>query len=280
MRYVVAEQFDARAYLTALPQLAGDLPPGAARFATDPDHYDLAGLRCVKDLSIGELDGSRIRFTGNPWKHDEDLVIQYTGVTSLDVEPGEPSPVSGQDPIGSVQLDEILPAPEGCRHEIAGHHGRIVVVCADLTATWLRVPRPDDPPPGWWTPVRRLDRFNWLGEQRDGAWVVGVPHRRAVPARERLDVLVSVVRGPWRAAARQWQAEPGLDDVVAYAITDPSCQGYDALDWLEDGYPLRPVLLAALEAMHLDKRHGQHRRHRAGRLLRQAAKGGDANHGR
>jgi hypothetical protein len=55
VRYVVAEQFDARAYLTALPQLAGDLPPGAARFATDPDHYDFAGLRCVKDLSVGEF---------------------------------------------------------------------------------------------------------------------------------------------------------------------------------------------------------------------------------
>lgn len=230
MRYVVAEGFDARAYLAALPELAGDLPPGAARFATDPGHYDVAGLRCVKDLTIGELlsDGSagtaRIRFTGNPWKHDENLIVEYTGVTRLHVESGEPGETTGPGVIGQVMLDEVLPAPEGCRHEIAGHHGSVVIVCADLTASWQRAPRPDDPPPGSWTAVLKLgDRWNWLGHQLDGTWVVGVPYRRADPAEDRMDVLTSVLGRPWQDVTRQWQALPAsappLDDVVRHAWT-------------------------------------------------------------
>ncbi|GAB3839787.1 hypothetical protein ACFPIJ_34470 [Dactylosporangium cerinum] len=286
MRYVVAEQFDARAYLAALPQLAGDLPPGAARFATDPDHYDLAGLRCVKDLSIGELEHdepgtARIRFTGNPWKHDEDLVVQYTGVIHLHVEPGEPTSVSGPGPIGSIMLDEILPDPGGCRHEIAGHNGRAVVVCADLTATWHRVPRPDDPPPGTWTPVLPLgDRWNWLGRHTDGTWVVGVPHRHADPAPERMDALSHVLTQPWRTVAHQWPAVPSLDDIVTHALTCTGWESLSALDWIEHGYPLGPHVRAALETMRQDRRQAQERRARASKLLRRAAEGEDVHHGR
>lgn len=265
MRYVT-DMFDPRAYLAVLPELLAALPPGAAAFAADPDHYDFYGLRCVKDLAVGEVlhderaATARIRFTGNPWKHDEDLIVRYSGVTSFDV--------TG---IGTVTLDEILPAPEGgCRHEIGGHDGDIVVVCADLTASWERVPRPDDPPAGSWTPVLPLgDRWNWLG-LRDGDWVVGTPHRATVPARDRMDALCHVLRRPWRTVTAQWPATaPPLDGLVEHALGFDGWECLLALDWLEDGYPPSDAVRARLEALRKDRHRAAERRKRAGLLLRQ-----------
>ena len=40
---------DPAAYLGRLPRLVDDLPAAVAVFATDPQRYDFAGLRCVKD---------------------------------------------------------------------------------------------------------------------------------------------------------------------------------------------------------------------------------------
>ena len=73
-----------QAYLRRLPTLAASLPEGALRFATDPEHYDFFGKRCVKDLkpprlTSGELDGSRwlqSELRHNCWKHEEDLTIR------------------------------------------------------------------------------------------------------------------------------------------------------------------------------------------------------------
>jgi hypothetical protein len=42
-----------------------------------------------------------------------------------------------------VILDEILPHPDGCSHEIAFRPGTVMVVCRDLTATWLEADCPD-----------------------------------------------------------------------------------------------------------------------------------------
>ncbi|MDG6106567.1 hypothetical protein Daura_26600 [Dactylosporangium aurantiacum] len=263
MRYV--DDLDADAYLDNLPRLAEQLPPGARAFATDPAHYDFTGLRCVKDLTVGAVRRDEpagtvdIRYTGNPWKHDEDLVVRYTGVTRVDLAD-----------IGPIRLDELLPAPEGCRHEVAGLNGTIVVVCADLTASWQRVPRDDDPPPGSWTPLLYLgDRWNWLGRSTaDGAWVVGVPHRRAEPVEDRMDALLHVLARPWREARCQWpDGAPPLDGVVRHAISEAfdSWPGWCALDWLERGYPLSGELRAALQAV---RRGDQTRRKRASALLR------------
>ncbi|WP_327001388.1 hypothetical protein OHA72_40585 [Dactylosporangium sp. NBC_01737] len=291
MRHVVASSFDASAYLGALPQFAGQLPTGAARFATDPGHYDLAGSRCVKDLAVSELlhDGPagtvRIRYAGNPWKHDEDLIVQYTGVTRLDVDAGDPSEGSGKvygpGLIGHIMLDEILPAPEGCRHEIAGHRGRVVVVCADLTATWVRVPRPDDPPPGSWTPVLALgDRWHWLGRTPDGTWVVGVPHRRADPAEDSLDTLLEVLAGSWPATARRWSGlppqAPALQTIVRHALVCGDWRARLALEWLEQGLPMSEDLAGALQVVQDDRRYGQRERHRARRLWKSYRR--DAGH--
>lgn len=60
MKYVRVEpledvhgfHLDPDPYLAALPDLLPRLPPGAARFASDPGHYDLTGGRCVKDLEL------------------------------------------------------------------------------------------------------------------------------------------------------------------------------------------------------------------------------------
>jgi len=51
----------------------------------------------------------------NCWKHDDDLVIRYTGVQSVSLAPpGDPSEVAR---LQGVLLDEILPADRGCTHE-------------------------------------------------------------------------------------------------------------------------------------------------------------------
>ncbi|MCM2388700.1 hypothetical protein [Streptomyces albipurpureus] len=127
-------------YLEQLPALASALPVGARAFATASGHYDFSGKRCVKDLTlqrirgVGGADGElEITFRHNCWKHDEDLVIHYTGVSSLVT---DPPGVDHTLDIGSLVLDEVLPHEIGCSHEIAFWEGTITVVCRDLVATW------------------------------------------------------------------------------------------------------------------------------------------------
>ncbi|MFC6929013.1 hypothetical protein ACFQHO_00690 [Actinomadura yumaensis] len=43
---------DPTPYLDLLPDLAIALPVGARAFATNVDHYDFVGKRCVKDLQL------------------------------------------------------------------------------------------------------------------------------------------------------------------------------------------------------------------------------------
>ncbi|WP_409495883.1 hypothetical protein [Amycolatopsis sp. cmx-11-12] len=124
---------DPAAYLERLPDLAAELPPGAARFATDPDHYSFFGDRCIKDLHLVAVDFARenrelavtARFS---WHEGTPVVltITYRRVEDLRLESGE----------GPVQLDETLPHERGCRHEIQLIGGSIVVVCADFEAVW------------------------------------------------------------------------------------------------------------------------------------------------
>ncbi|MBG0820495.1 hypothetical protein HS048_07075 [Planomonospora sp. ID91781] len=133
----VGNVLDPRPYLEVLPELASKLPPGARAFAADPAHYDFYGQRCVKDLALERIafdeDGGlmELGFRHNCWKHEEDLTIRYSGVTHYE------STVSANAVMGSVLvLDEILPHPDGCSHEIALIPGTIVLTCKDLTATW------------------------------------------------------------------------------------------------------------------------------------------------
>ncbi|MEV0130705.1 hypothetical protein AB0H83_19850 [Dactylosporangium sp. NPDC050688] len=123
------------------------------------------------------------------------------------------------------------------------------------------------------TPLLYLgDRWNWLGRiAADGAWVVGVPHRRAEPAEGRMDALMHVLSRPWQEVLRQWpDGAPPLDGVVRHAISEAfgSWEGLSALDWLERGYPLSDELRADLLAVRQGRRQDQGRRKRAFLLSR------------
>ncbi|MFJ9865356.1 hypothetical protein [Streptomyces sp. NPDC101165] len=141
---------DPRPYLDRLPALAAALPPGARAFATDPGHYDFGGKRCVKDLRPERVrrtgDGDvEIRFRHNCFQHDEDLLVRYTGVSRFQSDVlGVCDPAS----LGDVILDEILPHPGGCTHELACRPGTLVVACRDLEAEWVPADCPDVPAAG------------------------------------------------------------------------------------------------------------------------------------
>lgn len=158
VRYVSVERtsdgvaLDPEAYLQQLPSLADALPEGARRFATDPDHYDFFGRRCVKDLkparlTSGEAGGSRwleLHLRHNCWKHEEDLTVRYSGVRCLTFEPADRDRDVAQ--LQDVMLDEVLPHEHGCRHEIVCLAGRLIVTSQDLAATWLRADCPERKP--------------------------------------------------------------------------------------------------------------------------------------
>ncbi|WP_405659897.1 hypothetical protein [Streptomyces sp. NBC_00079] len=147
MRYVdldgrdgdVTGIIDPRLYLARLPVLAPQLPPGARAFATDSGHYDFHGKRCVKDLRpqgvrrMGD-DEIEIRFGHNCFKHDQDLLVRYEGVSRFQVDVLDVCDVSGP---GDVILDEVLPHEDGCTHEIACRPGTLLVACRDLAVEWV-----------------------------------------------------------------------------------------------------------------------------------------------
>ncbi|WP_030662179.1 hypothetical protein [Streptomyces rimosus] len=167
MEYINAEAqtgtvpgvLSAAPYLERLASLADDLPAGARAFATAPDHYDFSGKRCVKDLELQHIRGIgaddqqlEIRFRHNCWKHDEDLIIRYTGVSGFHAESAEEDSAEGDsveegswEDLGTVILDEVLPHRNGCSHEIAFRNGSLAVVCHDLDATWTVADCPGNP---------------------------------------------------------------------------------------------------------------------------------------
>jgi len=132
---------DPSGYLEELPRIADELPKGARAFASDPGHYDFGSPRCVKDLRpIGTsmtVDGDagfEISFSPNEWKHESGLVIRYGQVSKLCMTVDESG--SNVDDLGTVLLDEILPAARGCSHEIVFTGGLISIFCADINARW------------------------------------------------------------------------------------------------------------------------------------------------
>lgn len=129
---------DPRAYLSALPTFARDLPSGARMWAEDPDHYDFSSLQCVKDLWFGSFDwtAGRLILLPNKWKHESMLVVDYEPPLDVLMELG---PAPGTAP-PSVRLDEVLPDTQGCTHELSFAGGRMMVTAADLVATWRQAP--------------------------------------------------------------------------------------------------------------------------------------------
>lgn len=148
MRYIRVEfdrdgtYSDPGAYLERLPSIAAALPGGARAFATDPEHYNFGGRRCIKDLKPQRLrpvgDGLELQLKHNCWKHEEDLTIRYAGVQSVTLNPPYDAEVAR---LHDVVLDEILPTDHGCTHEFTCLSGSLVIACEDLTATWSLVGR-------------------------------------------------------------------------------------------------------------------------------------------
>ncbi|AQT70683.1 MULTISPECIES: hypothetical protein [Streptomyces] len=135
----LSEVLDPARYLSHLSSISDDLPPGARAFATDTDHYDFRSRRCVKDLTLRAVRGAggeemEVEFQHNCWKHDQDLLIRYVGVSSFILDPADGD--RGTD-LRTVILDEILPHRDGCSHEIACWDGTLTLVCRDLQATWI-----------------------------------------------------------------------------------------------------------------------------------------------
>ncbi|WP_225804915.1 hypothetical protein [Streptomyces sp. NK15101] len=129
---------DPARYLRHLPSISGDLPPGARAFATDPGHYDFRSRRCVKDLTLRTVRGAggeemEVEFQHSCWKHDQDLLIRYVGVSGFVIDPVEEG---RETDLGAVILDEILPHGDGCSHEIACWDGTLTIVCRDFQAAW------------------------------------------------------------------------------------------------------------------------------------------------
>lgn len=157
MRYVKVElvrdpspgySLDADEYLAVLPEIQAELPEGARRFASDEEHYNFFGLRCVKDLKLSRASVSdsddrlsvEFEFAPNKFKHDQGLRISYTDVVDLAIEVTAPPRKTDVWPdsrrLGDFQLDEILPHEKGVSHEIKLTGGVIRVVASDLHAEW------------------------------------------------------------------------------------------------------------------------------------------------
>ncbi len=129
-------ELDVDHYLERLPTISLELPNGARQFATDPEHYDFAGKRCVKDLALSSTldveDGTlHLYFRPNEWKHQTGLRVVYHGVATCDFEPSGDS-----DGYGTVMLDELLPTERGVAHEFFMTGGILRVDAEDLEATW------------------------------------------------------------------------------------------------------------------------------------------------
>ncbi|MFF7852148.1 hypothetical protein ACFZDF_31855 [Streptomyces sp. NPDC007910] len=92
----------------------------------------------MKDLTLRAVRGAggeemEVEFQHNCWKHDQDLLIRYVGVSGFVIDPVDED--RGTD-LGAVILDEILPHRNGCSHEIACWDGTLTLACRDLQATW------------------------------------------------------------------------------------------------------------------------------------------------
>jgi hypothetical protein len=133
-------QLDANTYIDEIPLLREKLPPGAWAFVSTEGHYSMRSNRCVKDLELagvsiptGRESHLVLNFTANQWKHETGLQITYTGVSHFAINFGHSIDWMQNE---TVLLDEILPHPSGCAHEIALTDASIVVRCKDLDAVW------------------------------------------------------------------------------------------------------------------------------------------------
>jgi hypothetical protein len=138
---------DVRPYLGWLAGHAAALPPGARAYALDPEHYDFTARWCPRGavwesatLRPDERGTSAtvvLRGTGDPSPR---FVLTYQGVSSFTTSADE----AGTSP-DELLVDELVPVPQGVRHELCLRGGTLVVVARDMVAGW-RSGRADDRP--------------------------------------------------------------------------------------------------------------------------------------
>jgi hypothetical protein len=161
---MTTDGLDPRPYLEILPELQRDLPSGAYRFASDPDHYDVASAQCVHDLEFGRLTFSdeesgvvELELVGNQWKHEGNLVLRYWGFRSSRI--AADAETLGHRCLGDLMLDEIVPYEGGALHEMAFEGGTVEIVADDLTHWWV---------------TRSSDQFVYVFTPEGGRYPAGV----------------------------------------------------------------------------------------------------------
>ncbi|MHA7620559.1 hypothetical protein ACX12M_18765 [Cellulosimicrobium cellulans] len=73
-------------------------------------------------------------FAASPWKHREDLILDYSGVRSPDYDLAAAREDYDGNP--AMMLDELLPLDERFSHEMALGTGDLTVVARDLAFSW------------------------------------------------------------------------------------------------------------------------------------------------
>jgi hypothetical protein len=141
-------------YLEQISNLEDNLPAGAWAFTSDPAHYDFCSERCVKDLKAVSATAD----AGGPWGGELKVGFRFNDVSPLVLHIGyrQVADVSadsgaGFTPVaeltqealaelGPLLLDEILPSPAGCTHELKFVGGTLRISCSDLEAVWCEQP--------------------------------------------------------------------------------------------------------------------------------------------
>lgn len=280
MEYVVVRRtsdgywLDAADYKAALPEITDGLPAGARAFATDPDHYDFYSDRCVKDLWFASLrvddESGAVTLTLNPnnSKHPVGLTVTYEAAAGIALE-RDGNPQIGW--LGSVLLDELLPAQGGVAHEIVLTGGTLRIVAADLHAVWgdgIVLP---------WQPLLQVSSTTWVGLVTS-EWWAGSQARPCRPidlneptallpllelsldeATTRLDAVVAALppKAPFPS--------PGVIIETAVAVQSPYWVDR-AIRWVED----QPTTIgpAILKAIADSRWASQGARQKASRLMR------------
>jgi len=146
-------------YLDDLDELVRLLPVGSAALVTEAGHFGY-GERCMHDMSFEPrtlAGGSPVRFWGNPFKHDQDIQIVYTGhveTAFIDRDGVVLTPAAAvaraeaysyllggvtyrTPPSWSVWIDQVFPTGEGCVHRLVCDQGVALVRCGDLSHQWV-----------------------------------------------------------------------------------------------------------------------------------------------
>jgi hypothetical protein len=142
VRYVVIEStgtgflFDPRPYEAMLPELLPQLPPGAARWASEPHHYRHWSDFCPRGLRLVGLsldaEGDVVRSVAFVAAHGASRrTFSYTSPRTFRIEITD-----SKGRLADILGDEVLPHEDGCSHEVRFAGGTIHITATDLHVSW------------------------------------------------------------------------------------------------------------------------------------------------